>query len=274
MPELPEVETIRRTLADKVVGRRIMHVDILLPRLIKWPAAGEFQAVIAGKQISELRRRGKYLLFYLEDGLVMIVHLRMTGRLYYAAAALRHDQFTRIVFMLDNGDKLLYLDSRTLGTLYVMNEKELWRISGLSTMGPEPLTTEFSSDYFRKILQNRSSKIKAVLLNQQYVGGLGNIYVDESLAIAGIDPERSAKSLTDSEIAGLYDAINLVIDEGITHGGTTFRDYRDGAGQKGEHQNHLRVYGRKDQPCTRCGTMIACKKVAGRGTHYCPQCQK
>lgn len=274
MPEMPEVETIRRTLTDKVEGRKITRVEIGLSRLIKWPTAPEFQAVLTDKTIVRLGRRGKYLLFYLDNQFVLIVHLRMTGRLYYVTPGTQYDKFTHIVFSLDNGDALIYADTRTLGTLYLMPETELWRISGLASMGPEPLSPEFTLDYFAGMLGKRQAKIKSVLLNQKLIGGLGNIYVDEALAIAGIDPERIASSLAEKEIKYLYQAVNQVIADGIAHGGTTFRDYRNGEGGSGSHQYHLQVYGRADQPCHRCGGIIARKEVAGRGTHYCPNCQR
>jgi len=274
MPEMPEVETIRRSLIDKVSGRRIDEVEFLLSRLVKWPSAGEFQAVLTSKTIVNLTRRGKYLLFHLDNQQIMVVHLRMTGRLSYVAPGIGMDKFTRIIFKLDNGDRLLYADTRTLGTLYLLTPDELWRISGLANMGPEPLSLEFSLSYITEMLKKRHGNIKAVLLNQKYIGGLGNIYVDESMAIAGIHPERIASSLTNCEIEGLFHAINKVIEDGITHGGTTFRDYRDGSGQKGSHQQHLVVYGRKAAPCFTCGTPIVWKSIAGRGTHFCPECQK
>jgi formamidopyrimidine-DNA glycosylase len=273
MPEMPEVETIRRTLADKVVGKTIKKVEILLSRLIKWPSAPEFQAIITGKKIVGLSRRGKYLLFFLEDQLVLVVHLRMTGRLYYAAAGEPSRKATHIKFIFDGGDALWYADTRTLGTLYAMKEEELWRISGLANMGPEPLSSEFTVEYLKKIFAKRQGKIKALLLNQKYIGGLGNIYVDESLALAGIHPERKAGNLSTDEIEKLHSAINEIIRQAILDGGTTFRDYVDGEGKQGTHQNHLRVYGRKNQPCLVCGTAIEWKEVGGRGTHFCPHCQ-
>lgn len=274
MPEMPEVETIRRTLADKITGQRISEVELLLPRMIKWPSPPEFQAMLTGRTVARLARRGKYLLFHLDGGVVMVVHLRMTGRIFYAPAGTPDDRFTRIVFRLANGDALVYADSRTLGTLYAMAADQLWRIAGLDTMGPEPLSEDFTLYYFRETLARRQGKIKALLLNQQLIGGLGNIYVDESLAMAGIHPERTAASLTEQEVAKLYDAVNKSIKQGIEHGGTTFRDYRDGAGQSGSNQHHLHVYGRKNQACKVCGTPIAKSEVAGRGTHFCPHCQK
>lgn len=274
MPEMPEVETIRRTLTGNVEGRSIIRVEIGLSRLIKWPTAPEFQAVLTNRTIEKLGRRGKYLLFYLDNNYVLVVHLRMTGRLYYVTPGMEYDKFTHIVFKLDNGDALLYADTRTLGTLYLMPQDELWRIAGLASMGPEPLSEEFTLEYFVGMLKKRQAKIKSVLLNQKLIGGLGNIYVDEALAIAGIDPERIANTVNETEAKYLYQAVNQVIADGIAHGGTTFRDYRDGMGQSGSHQHHLNVYGRTNQPCHRCGAMIARKEVGGRGTHYCPNCQK
>ncbi len=274
MPEMPEVETIRRTLSGRVEGRKIARVDIGLSRLIKWPTAAEFQAMITEREIVRLDRRGKYLLFYLDNQLVFIIHLRMTGRIYYVTPGTAFDKFTHIVFRFDNGDALVYADPRTLGTLYLMPQNELWRIAGLATMGPEPLSDEFTQEYFADMLSKRQATIKSILLNQKLIGGLGNIYVDEALAIAGIDPERRANSINKTEVKYLFQAVNQVIADGIAHGGTTFRDYRDGRGQSGSHQHHLQVYGRANQPCQRCGAIIARKEVAGRGTHYCPNCQK
>lgn len=274
MPEMPEVEMVRRTLVDKVAGRTIKEVEFLLARLVKWPSPGEFQAVLTNRKIVTLTRRGKYLLFHLDDRQVLVIHLRMTGRLQYIRPGMEMDKFTRIIFKLDNGDLLIYADTRTLGTLYLMPMDELWRISGLATMGPEPLTPEFTLDYLKNLLKKHHGKIKAILLNQKYIGGLGNIYVDESMAIAGIHPERIASSLNESENEKLYHAINKVIADGIEHGGTTFRDYRDGIGRSGSHQHHLIVYGRKGEPCLTCGMPIVWKEVSGRGSHFCPNCQR
>lgn len=273
MPEMPEVETIRRSLVDKLTGRKIIEIEFLLARLVKWPSPAEFQAVLTNRKIIAVNRRGKYLLFYLDDNQVLVIHLRMTGRLQYITCDTERDKFARIIFKLDNKDFLIYADTRTLGTLYLMPLDELWRIAGLATMGPEPLTPEFSLEYLSNLLKKHHGKIKAVLLNQKYIGGLGNIYVDESMAIAGIHPERIASSLNESEIEKLFLAINKVIGDGIEHGGTSFRDYRDGTGKSGSHQYHLRVYGRKDEPCLSCGRPIIRKEVAGRGTHFCPNCQ-
>jgi formamidopyrimidine-DNA glycosylase len=273
MPELPEVETIRRQLAPKVAGCRITAAEIALPRLIKYPDVPRFKREIAGKCIEGLERRGKYLLFRLTGDMTLIVHLRMTGRLFYRSAEVVRDAHTHIVFSLENGFEIRYADLRTLGTIYLVANTELANIKGLHEMGPEPLSESFSISYFQLLL-NRKTKIKGLLLDQRLIGGLGNIYVDESLALAGIHPERTANSLSQTETLRLYHAINTVIQEGIEHGGTSFRDYVDEEGKAGSHQHHLRVYGRKQEPCDTCGTAIERREVAGRGSYFCPKCQK
>ena len=273
MPEMPEVEIIRQLLAGQVSGKTIHHVDVRLPRLIKQPSAEVFKQLITGRKITKIARRGKYLIFHLDDEQLLIVHLRMTGRLMYCTPGTIQDKYTRIVFVFTDGTELLYADTRTLGTLHLVPEDQLQQLRGLASMGPEPLSPEFTKDYLRSIMLNHRGTIKGLLLNQKLIGGLGNIYVDESLHLSGIHPLRSGNTLTDQEINCLHSKINQVILEGIQHGGTTFRDYRNSNGQSGSHQHHLHVYGRKNQPCLLCGCLIAKTEVAGRGTHYCPSCQ-
>lgn len=274
MPELPEVETVRRGLSPLVIGRVIQSVDIQLSRLIKYPSPAEFVALLTGQTIVSLGRRGKYLLLKLGNGMVVVIHLRMTGRLYYRSADEPPDSYTRVVFFLDNGDRLVFADTRTLGTLCAMQESELHHIHGLSSMGPEPLSDQFTVDYLVKTLGQRKGKVKSLLLNQELIGGLGNIYVDESLSIAGIHPERTGGSLSQDEVKRLFQSINQVIEDALSHQGTTFRDYRDSSGHEGAHQHHLRVYGRKGEKCSCCGTAIVRTEVGGRGTHFCPECQQ
>lgn len=273
MPELPEVEIIRRNLVDRLKTRQISDMQVLLPRLIKWPAPATFQAMAIGKVITDMKRRGKYLLIELENGVLIVIHLRMTGRLCCVTDGAARDPYARIIFCLDDGTALHYADTRTLGTLYALRQDEIWRVSGLANMGPEPLTDAFTALYLQKLLKKSRAKIKSILLNQKYIGGLGNIYVDESLILARIHPEREGASLRPDEIERLRVAINRVIADGIDDGGTTFRDYRDGNGGKGSHQQHLLAYGRGGLPCLKCGGVIEKIVVGGRGTHYCPNCQ-
>ena len=274
MPEMPEVETIRRSLSGHIEGKRIHNVEIRLARLVKWPSADDFRAILSGRRIESLERKAKYLLFRLDGGWVLIIHLRMTGRLFYRAVGSEENFAARMILQFEDGDALEYSDARTLGTLYLMKESETNRIHGLTTLGPEPLSDDFTVEYLHNILVKRKGKIKSVLLDQSLIGGLGNIYVDESLARAGIRPERQACSLDDEEVETLFSAINQVIAQGIENGGTTLRDYRDAEGQSGKFQEALAVYGRKGLPCPCCGSPVVRIEVGGRGTHFCPVCQK
>lgn len=272
MPELPEVETVRRGLTG-LVGRCIESVDIHLPRVIKYPDPAAFAALLQGRRIESINRRGKYLLLKLDGDFVLVIHLRMTGRLYFRQAAEPIDPYTRVQILLDTGDRLVFADIRTLGTLYVLKSKDLQQIHGLATMGPEPLSPEFTADYLASAIKHRKAKVKSLLLNQEIIGGLGNIYVDESLFLAGIHPERTGDSLQIEEIKRLVATINHVIDDAVSHQGTTIRDYLDSNGREGKHQHHLLVYGKKGKNCPVCGNMVQRSEVGGRGTHFCPNCQ-
>ncbi len=274
MPEMPEIETIRRSLEPHIQGRKIQSVEVLLPRQIKWPEPDGFVARILQTTIVGLDRRGKYLLLQLDNQVSLVFHLRMTGQLVYVPPQGQDiSHHNRLIIRLDNASKLIFSDTRTFGTMYAMHQDELWRIQGMAELGPEPLSPEFTVEYLQKAAAQRKTKIKSFLLDQSKVGGLGNIYVDEALFLAGIHPLRQAGSLDLSELIKLQAAVNKVIADGIADGGTTFRDYRNGDGEKGSHQDHLYVYGRDGQPCRLCGTILAKTKVGGRGTRFCPQCQ-
>ncbi|WP_187620209.1 bifunctional DNA-formamidopyrimidine glycosylase/DNA-(apurinic or apyrimidinic site) lyase [Selenomonas ruminis] len=273
MPEMPEVEIIRRYLDTVLTGQKIMQLDILLPRQIKWPEPESYRAMAIGRTIRAMKRRGKYLIMALDNGNELIFHLRMTGRLVFEPEGEPHDSYARLLFHLDGGGLLVYGDTRTLGAVYALAPGERWRIHGLAEMGPEPLSDEFTAEYLYQLVQGKKTVIKSLLLNQKYIGGIGNIYDDEALFLAGIRPERPASTLTREECQRLYESINAVIAAGIRDGGTTFRDYQNGEGGQGSHQEHLYVYNRKGQPCRKCGSPIEKITLGGRGTHYCPRCQ-
>lgn len=276
MPEMPEVETVRRSLEPHLTDKQITQVEILLPRQIKWPEQPEaFEKRILQQRIVGLDRVGKYLLLQLGNEVSLVFHLRMTGQLVYVAA--EADDCThhnRLVLHLDDGARLIFSDTRTFGTMYAMKPEELQLIKGMAEMGPEPLSEQFTAEYLRQAVAGKKTRIKSFLLDQNKIGGLGNIYVDEAMFLAGIHPMRLAGSLSYEEIEKLHGAVNKVIADGIADGGTTFRDYRDGNGEKGSHQEHLYVYARDGQPCRLCGAVIEKSKVGGRGTRYCPRCQK
>lgn len=274
MPEMPEVENIVRGIRKYIVNQKIVDIEIIKGDVIKYPEIKKYKELLIGNSIKAIDRRGKYIILKMDNGILSVIHLRMTGKLLYTLQNQPIDKYSCVVFYLEDGNKLVYADVRRLGTLEVVNIDELSRIKGLYTLGAEPLSKEFTIEYLQNILKGSKSKIKSFLLNQKNIAGLGNIYVDEALFLSEINPLRIATSLNDMEIKRLHEAINKVISAGIEDGGTTFRDYRNGLGGKGSHQEHLYVYNRKGQPCRLCQTVIEKTTVGGRGTYYCPSCQR
>jgi len=269
MPELPEVETIRRTLAPRLLGQRIKDVDVRLPKLVS-PGPRAFRALLKGRLIKDLRRRGKLLIVLLDAGLSLLIHLRMTGQLVYVASGRPEPCYTHIVFELDR-DRLAYADLRQFGWLEVVKRENLATHPVLRKIGPDPF--EMDEDTFLALLQ-RSRTLKALLLDQALVSGLGNIYVDESLFRAGLHPRRLAHTLSVDEGRRLFKVIREVLEEAIALRGSSVRNYVDGEGVAGAFQTRHRVYQRRGKPCVVCGTPIAYAKVVGRGTYFCPHCQK
>lgn len=211
---------------------------------------------IKNSRINTVKRRGKYIILELDNGIAAVIHLRMTGKLLYTRQNQPIDKYACVIFTLEDKNKLVYADVRRLGTLDAVTNQELPRLKGLYSLGAEPLTADFSVDYLQKVLQKSKSRIKSFLLNQKNVAGLGNIYVDEALFLSRINPLKAAGSLSMAEIKALHEAVNQVIGAGIKDGGTTFRDYRNGLGGKGTHQDHLYVYSRKGESCRVCGALI------------------
>ena len=273
MPELPEVEQVKRSLQDKLAGCRVERVDVLLARLIKAPQDEKtFISLMTGKVIERLERRGKYLLLRLSAGWTLVVHLRMTGQLLLLAPN-EEARFARILFSLSNAATLCYADNRTLGTLHLLPDEQLNTIGGLAALGPEPFDKTLTAQGLFEKAQGRKIAIKSMLLDQRVVAGIGNIYADESLFVAGIHPLRTAGSLTCDEWGKLLRSVRAVLQQALSHRGTTFRNYRDGNGECGENQFYLYAYGKKGQPCAKCGSVMERITVGGRGTCFCPVCQ-
>jgi formamidopyrimidine-DNA glycosylase len=272
MPELPEVENIRMTLAPRLLGHKVADVKIRLGRIIKWPSAEGFARGIVGGTIGAVLRRGKYLMLALSGQKILVAHLRLTGALIVAPPD-EEPPYARVQIFLSDGNCLWYTDVRTLGALYLLNEGED-AIKGLRELGPEPLEGQLTAAYFAKTMGGRAAAVKGVLLDQSAIAGIGNIYADEALALAGVAPSKRACDLTPDEAEMLRGAVISVIRQGIANRGTSFRDYKDANGQKGDNQNHLLAYGRRGQPCRKCGAPLEYARVAGRGTTYCPFCQK
>ncbi|WP_027357468.1 bifunctional DNA-formamidopyrimidine glycosylase/DNA-(apurinic or apyrimidinic site) lyase [Desulfofundulus thermocisternus] len=274
MPELPEVETIKRTLKERLTDLTIRGADILLPKIIQTPSPEEFCRLVVGKKILDVGRRGKYLLLSLSRGLVLVVHLRMTGQLVYTAPGAPRPKHTHLVFYLSNAHQLRYTDTRQFGRFWLVPAEKLQAVRGLKDLGVEPLSGEFTVDFLKKELKKRRTRLKPLLLNQTFISGLGNIYADEALHRAGLHPARQANTLTTAEAEALFRAIREVLEEGIASRGTSVRDYVDGTGQAGSFQEKLRVYGKSGQPCPRCGLAVARLRLGGRSAYFCPGCQK
>ena len=272
MPELPEVETIRLTLLQKLVGAKILSGEILHEKMVLGISPVEFLNRVATKTITGLERRGKYLLLELTEGLVIGIHLRMTGRLTVEKADFPIAKATYLRLLLDNGTELRFNDQRKFGKVFLFEKGN--PPQSLLKIGPEPLSPEFTVSVLKKRLGHRSLAIKKALLNQEIIAGIGNIYADEALYVSGIHPARPSNSLTVAEINSLFRAIRQVLRESIENRGTTFRDYRDGEGRSGSYQTKLKVYGQKGKECPICGGLIVKMNFGGRGTHFCPLCQK
>jgi formamidopyrimidine-DNA glycosylase len=267
MPELPEVETIRAQLAPRLTGRSLARVEILDPRLTRPIDLFEVAEELEGDTVVAVERRGKYLVLRLESGLALLVHLRMTGGFHWEPAT--HE---RAVLELDDGTRLAYRDVRRFGTWLVLEGAELDPyLSGKN--GPEPLGPRFTAAWLAERLSRRRAALKAVLLDQRVVAGLGNIYADEALWRARLNPLRPADSLSSDEIRRLVRAIRQALRAGIARQGSTLSTYRQPDGSPGSMQEEFRVYGRDGQSCPRCGTMIAKTRAGGRGTWFCPRCQ-
>lgn len=273
MPELPEVETVRRTLTGLIVGKTIQSVTVSLPRIIQRPDdIRRFEMELAGHRILDVGRRGKFLRIVM-DGLVLVSHLRMEGRYGLYKSSEPVEKHTHVIFHFTDGTELRYKDVRQFGTMHLFLPGEEFIHKPLVKLGLEPLEEAFTADAFRQAIAGRKTKIKPALLNQEYVVGLGNIYVDEALFRAGIHPEHPANSLTEEQLDKLYTAIISTLTEAVEAGGSSIKSYVNGQGEMGMFQHSLRIYGRQGESCTECGQLIEKTVVGGRGTHFCPNCQ-
>lgn len=273
MPELPEVETVRRGLTELVVGSIIKKVEVLYPKMINMTPE-EFNINLIGQTIERIDRRGKYLLIRLSDDMTIVSHLRMEGKYDVEPEGQTLNKHTHVVFHLNENRQLRYNDTRKFGRMALVKTGEEFTVGGLKTIGPEPTEEDLAFDYMKSIFSKTKKQIKPLLLDQSKISGLGNIYVDEVLWLSKIHPEQPANLLSDDEINTLRINIIEEIQKAIEGHGTTVHSYTNAFGEAGGFQNYLNVYGRDGQPCLRCGTLIKKIKVAQRGTHFCPNCQK
>jgi formamidopyrimidine-DNA glycosylase len=274
VPELPEVETVRVQLAPVLTGRTLRSVRILDERLTRPFDPAVVSARLTGERIASVERRGKYVVVRFESGLVLLVHLRMTGSFLVARRGdLPEDPHRRAVVSLEDGTDVAYRDVRRFGTWLVLEEDEVAPYLA-SRLGEEPLGVGFTTRRLAQRLAGRRAPVKAALLDQRAVAGLGNIYADEALWYAAVHPRRPAGTLDVDEIATVRRGVRRALRTGIARQGATLSDYRTPNGSAGSMQDEFKVYGRQGEPCLRCGSTIAKTRIAGRGTSFCPGCQR
>lgn len=289
MPELPEVETIRLGLEKYLVGHKILDVDVKVAKIFQ----GEKENVI-GAKITDIERIGKGLIIKLNNGYSFAVHLKLTGQLIYQGKETKKvrlsaktggvlpSKYSHVVFTLDKDGFLYFNDLRKFGWIKVVKKDEIKNLSFFKEMGPEPLAQELGSgqakeltlESFHKIIQFSNLPVKILLMDQKKIGGIGNIYANEALFLAGIDPRRKTRNLNEKEIKRLYNSILEVLKTGLSYGGSSDVHFVNAIGGEGEYQNHFLVYGRKDQKCSKCRGNIKKIQLGGRGTYFCPACQR
>ena len=273
MPELPEVETIRRQLAPALEGRRIESVEVLDPRWSEPAPPEAIEDALRGRLIERVGRRGKYLIVSLEDDVHLVMHLRMTGNLLLAAAD-DDPLHMRVALGLDDGQRLLFVDVRRFGTGDVLLGDDALTDYFDSRLGVEPLSPDFTAEALKAMARGRRQPVKAFLLTQERVAGVGNIYADEALFRAKIHPLRPVGTLKRRQIEALCEAVVATLEAGIDAKGASIDDYRQVDGAQGSFQDRFLVHTREGEPCPRCGTAIRKLRAAGRGTYVCPNCQR
>jgi formamidopyrimidine-DNA glycosylase len=274
MPELPEVETIAADLRPHLVGRTITRVELSFPTIVRHPEPELFVDGVAGMRIESVRRRGKYILIGLGNQLLLVVHLGMTGQLRILDEVAPLEKHTHAVFFLDDGRQLRYRDPRRFGRLLLGTEDELLASKKMPRLGPEPLDPEFAADELYRRLRKRRAPVKAVLLDQKAIAGVGNIYADESLHRAGVRPTRLANRVTKKSARRLHESLRDSLQAAIVNRGSSVDTYRDAWGEMGGQQEKLLVYGRAGEPCLTCGRPLSSVRIAGRTTVYCKHCQR
>lgn len=288
MPELPEVETIRRDLESEIIGLHFTAIKFLWTGSLKGISPSDFEKQVIGPRISGVRRRAKSLIIDLDSSLSLLMHMKMTGHLLIEPASVRFDengnwldkkaalsdplnQFIRVVFWLGNGKIMAFSDLRKFGYIKLVTQAELNKF--LDDYGPEPFSNDFSPEYLVQLFGAKKQAIKKVLMDQKNIAGIGNIYADEILWATKIHPETPANKLSNEQIEDIYNATREILQKSIKLRGTSTSDYRDTRGEKGKFEGELKAYKRTGLPCPRCQTSISRISVGGRGTHYCPKCQ-
>jgi len=270
LPELPEVENVRRKLEELIVGQEILSVEVFAERIIRTPDAATFAAEMTNQAFHSIDRRGKHLIFVLEEAYI-VSHLRMEGKFHYVESSKPLNKHDHVVFHLKNGYDLRYNDVRKFGTMDLVKDPK--EVKSVFELGVEPNDPKLDVRYLTDKLIKKKCNVKKALLEQTIIAGLGNIYVDEVLFYSKIHPENDCSTLSKKQLSLLIKGTNAIIKDAIENGGSSIRSYNS-LGEKGSMQNFHKVYGRNGEECVHCGTIIKKTKVGGRGTHFCPACQK
>ena len=275
MPELPEVQTVVTGLNKMLRDKKVVNTHIYDEMVIGYPEKEDFISLSEGKKIKSLTRRGKYIIINFSDNKhKLVIHLRMSGKLLYKKRNDEKDKHTHVIFEFDDDTDLRFNNIRKFGRLYIITENELEEAGNLSNLGIEPLSDEFTLDLFKEMLASRKGMIKPLIMNQEFIAGVGNIYADEALFMANIRPDRKADTLSEQEIEDLYNAIRKILKKGIKMGGTSVSDYVNALGKSGKFQHELNVYKKEGKKCEYCGAEIEKKKISGRAARFCPECQE
>jgi formamidopyrimidine-DNA glycosylase len=270
MPELPEVETIKNELLPQIKGCRFVEVNLLRREALRQLEASEFAPRLCGQRVEDIHRRGKYLLFYLSSGERLILHLKMSGLLLIRPNFAPVEPYTTAIFRLDNGKEIHFCDRRRLGAMWLVKEENKL----IGKLGPEPLDANFSPQVLSKLLSRHRVPIKVLLCDQHLIAGIGNMYADEALFAAGIHPLTKADSLSSPEVHRLHQAIQAVLERAIRGKGASTDTYRRPNGELGSAHFEFQVAHRGGEPCYSCGTLIERIPLRGRGTYFCPNCQR
>ena len=273
MPELPEVETVKETLKPKLLNRTIKSVDIHYPGIIEYPSNEKFKTNIKNQKINNLSRKGKWIIIEL-DNYYLLSHLRMEGKYFFKTSKDELLKYEHVVFKLNNNTELRYHDVRKFGKMWLIEKSQINEIGPLTELGLEPWDKNLTPSYLKEKFKNKKIPIKTTILDQSIITGIGNIYANEILFMSKINPLKKANSLTETELQKIIDNTKLELEAAIKKGGTTIRSYTSVDGVHGLFQQELFIHGKENEKCPTCGTKIIKEKVGGRGTYYCPNCQK
>lgn len=272
MPELPEVETVKETLKKQVLNKVIKDVNIYYPNIIEYPASDEFKKRIIKQRINDIKRRGKWLIFCLDD-YYLLSHLRMEGKYFLRDKEDNINKHEHISFIFDDNKELRYHDTRKFGRMHLLKKDELYSRKPLNELGLEPWDKDLNSTYLKEKYKNKKLPIKTVILDQSIIVGIGNIYADEVLFLSKINPLKKSYLLNDDELNNIIKNTKITLDKAIKEGGTTIRSYTSSEGVHGRFQHSLLVHNHEGDKCPLCGEEIIKIRVGGRGTYYCPKCQ-